>query len=140
MSSIERVVFSDKSIAYDVAGNAGTAIKILGVVFGKSAVSNKVYVGIALSFLDSGMSYDTLAALALGAVGASTNDKIVMTLWTNVLGVAPSESDKAPFIKLLQDGMNAGALAHAAADTALNTNNINLVGLAQTGIEYTPVV
>ena len=85
------------------------------------------------------MSYDTLAGLALGAVGATTNDKIVTTLWTNVLGTAPKESDKAPFIKLLQDGMPAGALAHLAADTASNAININLVGLTQTGIEYTPV-
>ena len=35
--------------------------------------------------------------------------------------------------------MSAGALAHLAADSIFNTTNINLVGLAQTGIEYLPV-
>ena len=34
--------------------------------------------------------------------------------------------------------MTAGVLAHLAADTSFNIMNINLVGLAQTGIEYTP--
>jgi Ca2+-binding RTX toxin-like protein len=139
LSSIERVVFSDKSIAYDVAGNAGTAIKILGAVFGKSYVSNKEYVGIALDLLDKGMNYDTLTGLALGAANATTNDQIVTRLWTNLVGSAPSEADKAPIIQMLKDGMSPGVLARLAADTPLNATNINLVGLAQTGIEYTPV-
>ena len=46
---------------------------------------------------------------------------------------------KSPFIKMLADGMKAGDLVVLAADTALNTTNIGLVGLIQTGIEYTPV-
>jgi Ca2+-binding RTX toxin-like protein len=137
---VERLKFSDTSVALDVSGNAGTALKILAAVFGKSTVNNKQYVGIGLDLLDKGMSYDTLAGLALGIAQATTNDQIVTTLWTNVVGSVPSANDKAPFIKLLQDGLSAGALAHLAADTSLNTNNINLVGLAQTGIEYTPVM
>jgi len=40
---------------------------------------------------------------------------------------------------MLENGMSAGALAHLAADSSFNTTNINLVGLAQTGIEYIPV-
>jgi hypothetical protein len=40
---------------------------------------------------------------------------------------------------MLADGMKAGDLVVLAADTALNTTNIGLVGLIQTGIEYTPV-
>ncbi len=48
-------------------------------------------------------------------------------------------ADKAPFIKMLADGMTPGALAQMAADTSFNTTKINLVGLTQTGLEYTPV-
>jgi hypothetical protein len=120
-------------------GNAGTTAKILGAVFGKESVSNKNYVGIGLSFLDAGWTYDNLAGLALDAAGAKTNDQIVSLLWTNVIGTKPTAADKQPFIALLENGMTAGALAHLAADTSFNTTNINLVGLAQTGIEYIPV-
>jgi hypothetical protein len=120
-------------------GNAGTTAKILGAVFGKESVSNKNYVGIGLHFLDSGWTYDYLAGLALDAAGAKTNDQIVSLLWTNVIGTKPTAADKQPFIALLENGMTAGALAHLAADTSFNTTNINLVGLAQTGIEYIPV-
>lgn len=137
--NVERLNFTDKNLALDLGGNAGQVVKILGAVFGKSAVANKEYVGIGLDLLDKGMSYDTLAGLALNAAKATTNDQIVNTLWTNVIGSAPSAADKAPFIKMLEDGMTPGALAHIAADTSYNTANINLVGLAQTGIEYTPV-
>jgi hypothetical protein len=138
--SIERLQFTDKSIAIDVNGNAGTTAKILGAVFGKESLSNKNYVGIGLHFLDAGWTYDNLAALALDAAGAKTNDQIVSLLWTNVIGTKPTAADKQPFIALLENGMSAGALAHLAADSSFNTLNINLVGLAQTGIEYLPVV
>ena len=76
---------------------------------------------------------------ALDAAGAKTNDQIVSLLWTNVIGFKPTSADKQPFIVMLENGMSAGALAHLAADTSFNTTNINLVGLAQTGIEYIPV-
>ena len=136
--SIERLKFSDTSLAIDLEGNAGITAKILGAVFGKESLTNKTYVGIGLSFLDAGWSYDNLAGLALDAAGAKTNEQIVSLLWTNVIGTKPTDADKAPFIALLVNGTTAGALAHLAADTSFNTTNINLVGLAQTGIEYTP--
>lgn len=139
LSNIERVSFIDKSIAYDLNGNAGTAAKILGAVFGKDSATNKHYLGIGLSFLDAGWTYDNLARLAIDAAGAKTNDQIVSLLWTNVIGTNPTTADKQPFIALLENGMSAGALAHLAADTSFNTTNINLIGLAQTGIEYIPV-
>jgi len=129
----------NKFIAIDLDGNAGTTAKILGAVFDKESVSNKSYVGIGLNFLDAGWTYDNLAGLALGAAGAKTNEQIVSLLWTNVIGTSPTATDKQPFIALLENGMSAGALAHLAADTSFNTTNINLVGLAQTGIEYIPV-
>jgi hypothetical protein len=139
LTSIERLKFKDKFIAIDLDGNAGTTAKILGAVFGKESLSNKNYVGIGLNFLDAGWTYDNLAGLALDAAGAKTNDQIVSLLWTNVIGTKPTEADKQPFIELLENGMTAGSLAQYAADTSFNITNINLVGLAQTGIEYIPI-
>ena len=136
---VERLQFNDVRLALDLNGNAGTTAKILGAVFGKESLSNKNYVGIGLHFLDSGWTYDNLAGLALDAADAKKNDQIVSLLWNNVIGTKPTAADKQPFIALLENGMSAGALAHLAADTSFNITNINLVGLAQTGIEYIPV-
>jgi subtilisin-like proprotein convertase family protein len=136
---VERLQFTDQSVAIDLSGNAGITAKVIGAVLGKVAVNNPTYVGIGLSYLDKGMSYSNLGALALGAVAANTNDKIVSTLWLNVIGFPASAADKAPFVKMLDDGMKPGDLVVLAADTSFNTTNINLVGLALTGIEYIPV-
>jgi hypothetical protein len=40
---------------------------------------------------------------------------------------------------MLTDGMKIGDLVVLAAETSFNKTNINLVGLAQTGIEYIPI-
>lgn len=137
--NIERIRFSDKSIAIDLNGNAGISAKVIGAVLGKTQVQNSSYVGLGLSYLDKGMSYSDLSALALTAVGATTNDAVVSTLWKNVIGTDATTEIKAPYIKMLTDGMKVGDLVVLAADTSFNTTNINLVGLAQTGIEYLPV-
>jgi serralysin len=141
LRKIERLVFSDTALALDTGQtqNASITAKILGAVFGKESVKNKAYVGVGLNFLDTGWTYDNLAALALDAAGAKTNDQIVSLLWTNVIGTKPTEADKQPYIALLENGMTAGALTRLAADSSFNTTNINLIGLAETGIEYIPV-
>lgn len=138
LSNIERIQFSDTNLAIDLDGNAGITAKILGAVFGKNSVNNKNYVGIGLNYLDAGWTYDNLAGLALDASGAKTNDQIVNLLWINIFGVAPTVSQKSPYIKMLTDGMTAGALGHFAADTSFNATNIDLIGLVQNGIEYLP--
>ena len=139
LKSVERLVFSNLSMAFDINDNAGTTAKLLGAVFGKDSLANKQYVGIGLNLLDAGMSTTTLASLAVDAANLKTSDQIVSTLWKNVFGTTATSSDKAPYVKLLDDGMSPGTLAWLAADTTFNKVNINLVGLAQTGIEYIPV-
>ncbi len=137
--NVERLKFSDKSFALDLDGNAGKAAKVLGAVLGSAFLSNPTFVGIGLDYLDKGMSYSDLGALALKAVGANTNDSIVSTLWRNVVGFEANPDQKAPYVKMLGDGMKAGDLVVMAGDLALNTIKINLTGLAQSGLEYLPV-
>lgn len=136
--NVERLKFTDKSLALDLDGLAGITAKVIGAVLGKAQVQNPAFVGIGLSYLDKGMSYSDLGALAMTAVGASTNDSVVTTLWGNVIGTEATPAIKAPYIKMLSDGMKIGDLVVLAAETSFNTTNINLVGLAQTGIEYIP--
>lgn len=136
---IERLKFNDKSIALDLDGNAGKSAKIIGAVLGSAFVSNPLFAGIGIDYLDKGMSYSDLGAFALKAVGAGTHDAIVSTLWRNVVGIEANSEQKSPYTKMLSEGMKFGDLVVLAADTSFNTTNINLVGLAQTGIEYIPV-
>ena len=137
-SNVERLVFSDAYLAIDLDGHAGAAVKILSTVFGKQSLTNKNYVGIGLHFLDNGWSFDNLAALALDAAGAKTNDQIVSLLFLNVVGSLPSSAEKAPFVSLLENGMTSGVLVQLAADSSLMNLKQLLVGIAQIGIEYIP--
>ena len=137
LTNIERLHFADAKVAIDLDGNAGTTAKILGAVFGAASVSNKEYVGIGLSLLDSGTSYEDLMHAALTVAGATTHTEVVHLLWTNLFHSPPTTAEASPYIALLDEGaMSVGALGVVAADLALNATNIDLVGLQQTGIEY----
>jgi len=140
LTNIQRLQFSDTSIAYDMNGNAGTAAKILGAVFGKISISNESYVGLGLQYLDAGTSYQDLMQLALNAkLGAEVNDptKVVTLLYTHVMGVAPDKATSDYFVGLINSHQySAASLGVMAADTSLNATNIDLVGLAQAGIHY----
>ncbi len=137
--SIERLQYSDVSVALDLDANAGVVAKILGAVFGERAVHNKEYVGIGLSYIDSGMSYEALCALAMGAAGTTSHSNSVELLWNNVIGTPISDGDKAYFVGLLDRGTETVAsLTRMAADTSFNIERIGLAGLSQTGLDFTP--
>jgi hypothetical protein len=141
LRDIERISFSDVHLALDLDAHSGTVAKILGAVFGQSAVDNKAYVGIGLSLLDGGMSYESLVALALGVqLGqASTSAQVVDLLYSNVVGNIPDPETREYYTGLLDSGAHTMAsLGVLAANTDINRANIDLVGLAKTGLAYLP--
>ena len=141
LTNVERLTFSDFSVALDVSGSAGITAKILGAVFGNAAVANKEYAGIGLYLLDAGMGYPDLLQLALDArLGAgASNAAVVNLLYTNVVGTPPPVSELAFYQGQLDGGYYTQAsLGILAAETDLNAANVNLVGLAYSGLEYLP--
>ena len=137
--NIERLQFANTNVALDLDGNAGKTAKLLAVVLGAEGVSNKVYVGAGLYFLDGGMTYEELMQAALDVVlGANASSlSVVDLIWTNIVG-PPTAADNLPqYSALIDNGTyTAAELAVAAADHSLNTTNIDLIGLSQTGLEY----
>ena len=130
-------------VALDLDAKAGTAAKILGALWGKDSVENPTFVGIVLHYLDSGVSYEALLDLALGAVlGANkTNEAIVELVYTNLVGVAPTDSVTKELASYMDSGAYSQAgFARAIADLDLNATNINLVGLTETGLQYAEYV
>ena len=128
----ELLEFNDKHIALDLDGNAGKTIKLLGALLGKEEATNKTYVGAGLKLLDDGMTYGQLMQVALEVVlGANPSSlSVVDLIWTNIVG-PPTAADNLPqYSALIDNG------TYTAADHSLNTTNIDLVGLSQTGVEY----
>lgn len=141
IKSIERLKADDAQIAIDLDGHAGITAKILGSVFGAESLHNAEYVGIGLSLLDQGWSYEDLALLAVNSKlgNDASNDQIVNLLYMNIVGVSPSPSELLYYQNLLDLGeFSVDSLTVFASETDFNQENIDLIGLAQTGIEFIP--
>lgn len=141
---IERLNFADKSLAFDLLSSqsAGQTAEILGAAFGTKGLNNQQYLGIGINLFDAGLNMNQIAQLAIntGLVSASDNTSFVKAVWSNVMGSSIDSSNLNTFVNLLNNGTftQANLLATAAASTQ-NQSNINLVGLALTGLPYTPV-
>ncbi|MBL8360417.1 MAG: Ig-like domain-containing protein [Rubrivivax sp.] len=139
--NIERVQFPDAKLALDLAGHAGWVAMILGAVFGPASVGNAAYVGIGLGLADAGMTFEALAGYALQARFGENpgSSALVQALYTNVVGAAPSADALAYYVGLLDSHqLTPVDLGVLAAQHPLNLANIDLVGLADSGLVYGP--
>lgn len=145
---VDRVVFNDKALALDVNGPAGELYALLAAGLGASDITPAL-MGIGLYFQDQGRTDMQLAQLLLDsplykqdALGTS-NETFVKHVYHNIFGQTISLADLTHFTgaldrkevtqaQLLEAGSNLIAFRDAT--------HINLVGLADTGIEYTPFV
>ncbi|WP_322993537.1 hypothetical protein [Limnohabitans sp.] len=138
LTNVERLTFTDQKLALDLNGNAGSVAKILGAVFGASAVARPDFVGIGLSLLDSGQyNATTLMGYAL-EVALSKNaspQSVVDLLYRNVVGVLPDAQTQQSFVDLISANSPAW-LGNLAATHPLNEANIQLTGLQLTGLAF----
>lgn len=146
LTGIERLQFKDSSLALDLQGHAGTVARLIGAAFGPQMLARADLVGIGLSMLDGGMSVLQLSALALSTeifaqlAGTPSNADFVRTVYRNVTGTEPGEQALREYVVQLDSGATTQvALLAWAADTAENAQHIDLVGLTQAGIAFTPI-
>lgn len=140
LTAIERVRFSDKSLALDLSGNAGIVARTLGAVFGRDAVRNEVYAGTGLTLADAGVDALGLMqrAMDIARPGAS-HEAVVDLLYANLIGHAPTAADAAPYVEMLRVGAHtAASLGVMASETAHNLTNIGFTGLVESGLAYLP--
>jgi len=144
---IERLQFQDSRLALDLDGHAGTAARLIGALFGQAALARADLVGLGLQLLDQGSSAASVSALAVGsdlfaqAAGSHGNADFVRQVYRNVVGHEASDAEVAAYVGPLDRGETTQAtLALWASETALNAQQIDLAGLVQTGIAFTPPV
>ena len=98
----------------------------------------KTYVGIGLGMFDSGMSMLQACAEVTQLMGLG-NQAFVTTVYTNVVGFAPSDVERDAFAGQLQGSggtLSRGQLLEMAAGIGLNETNIGLVALQQNGVAF----
>ncbi|MGE4242817.1 hypothetical protein [Ramlibacter sp.] len=139
LSGVERLVFGDSKLAFDLDGNAGSAVQILGAVLGRESIRDPAIVGAGLAMVDQDMPLAQIAQKLLDVrLGADAGHaEIVALLLGNLAGTDYSPELAASLVQMLDEGQaSAAALAVAAAQTPLNKSNIDLIGLAVHGVGY----
>ncbi len=136
---IERVRFSDRSVALDLDGAAGTTARLLGALVGPAGLASRDLVGAVLSVVDSGASQLQLAQLGLNAVlGASaTPEQVVALLFGNVVGASADAATVQSLAGLIRSGTYTNAsFTVAVSNLDINAAHIDLVGLGTRGLDY----
>jgi hypothetical protein len=142
----ERVIFTDKAIAYDAAGRAGDVYALLAAALGTADVT-KAYEGIGIYLADSGWTNKQLATAILNTdvykadAGGVSDETFIKHVFKNVTGTDATLAD----VTGLTNWMSGNHYSQAdvlviASELASFETAIGLVGLATTGIEYTPFV
>ena len=140
----ERVVFTDKAIAYDAAGRAGDVYALLAAALGTSDVT-KAYTGIGIHLADAGWTNKQLATALLATdtyktdAGGVSDETFIKHVYKNVMGTDATLADVTAYTGWMtaNNYSQADVLVMASELSAFETT-IGLVGLATTGIEYTP--
>lgn len=139
--NVERLKFNDVTLAFDLDGHTGTAVKTLGLVFGAAAATVPAYVGICLDHLDNQgqtpvqLMHDALA-IRLGA-DAQSAPKVVSFLYQVLTGVVPDQSTQDFYFNWIQSGAyTIDSLAVYASELSLNAVTTQLTGMATTGVAY----
>ena len=146
LANHERVVFTDKAIAYDATGRAGDVYALLAAALGTADVTT-AYTGIGIYLADAGWTNKQLAEALLATdtyktdAGGVSNETFIKHVYKNVYGTNASLADVTALTTWMTTNnySQADVLVTASELSAFETT-IGLVGLATTGIEYTPVI
>ena len=142
----ERVVFTDTAIAYDATGRAGDEYALLAAALGTADVT-KAYTGIGIYLADAGWTNKQLAEALLATdtyktdAGGVSNETFIKHVYKNVYGTNASLADVTALTTwMTTNNYSQADVLVTASELAAFETTIGLVGLATTGIEYTPVV
>ena len=140
LDSVERIHFTDQTLAFDVEGNAGQAYRLYKAAFDRTP--DKEGLGFWIGVLDKGASLESVAA---GFVASQefktingtnpTNLQLVSSLYQHVLGRAPDQAG-LDFWTAQLDNNSLPVNNLLVSFSESNENKIALSGQISAGIEY----
>ena len=149
LNNYQRVVYTDKATAFDISGKAGDVYSLLKAGFGGTV--NTTYEGLGIKLEDAGQTSLQIAQAITGSTAFQTANPdfatFVNTVYTNVMGVAPTPTQASPYITALATSSTTqAALLNAAAHLTTFQQTIGIIGvapattgvLAGSGIDYIP--
>ena len=145
LRAVERLQFSDRSIALDLDGAGGLVARVIGAVFGPAQVHDAALVGRYLALADAGTEGEQLVAHALAdplfatLAGSRSNADVVGHVYANVVGQPADAAERDYFSGLIADGAYTQAsLLWVACGLDLTAQRIDLAGMAAQGLDFLP--
>lgn len=145
LTGIERLQFADMGLALDVGihESAGETALLMGAVLGKASLNNKAVIGTLLQFFDAGNTMQNAAEVLVNGgimdqlAGGSSINSYVNLIYRNVVGQEATPDTTSALASFITSGtLTKASFLAVIAELPLNQDNINLVGLAQSGLEY----
>lgn len=138
LTDIERLRFSDRSLAFDLDRGeaAGNTVRLIGAAFGTQYLTPDT-IGSVLDIFDSGYTLAGLSPVAITVMGSPGNADFVETIFRNVVGFNPSPDLQQSLVNLLESGaMTQAQMLEIAANLEINEAHIGLVGMQENGVEF----
>lgn len=143
--NVERLQFSGNKLAIDmgIAQPGGQTALLIGAVLGKASLTDKATVGQILSFFDTGVTMrDAAGALVTAGImdnlaGGSSTNAYVNLIFRAVTGQIATTDMTAQLAGFIDGGSYSKTdFLTLVAELPLNQTAVGLVGLQQTGLEY----
>ncbi|MCS0631597.1 DUF4214 domain-containing protein [Telluria mixta] len=142
LSGVERIAFSDATIALDIDGTAGQAYRIYQAAFNRTP--DKAGLGYWINAMDRGASFTSVAKGFLDSDeyhkaydGVASNRALVTKYYENILHRTP-DAGGLDFWAGVLDSKAAGTADVLASISDSAENKAGLIGVIGNGFEYTP--
>jgi hypothetical protein len=139
LTNVERIQFTDKTVALDINATAGQAYRIYQAAFNRTPDNGglKYWIGI----MDSGVSLSTVSSGFIGSAefqklyGTNpTNELFVTKLYDNVLHRTPDSGGYNYWVSLLNSG-GIDKISTLVNFSESNENQAGVIGVIQNGID-----
>ena len=155
LSNVERLQFADTKLGLDSALGqvSGNAYLLCGAVLGSTLLAvKKDVINAVVDLMDQGFTFQVLSGAVMrltsvwdilaGSGATASNTQIANYLLTTVNRAAPDAATLAAAVAALdsETGAAQGTFLFNLAESAANQAQVNLVGVAATGIEYGPLI
>jgi hypothetical protein len=143
LARVERVVFSDKTIAFDFSSSeAGyKSAMLIAASFGKDFIPQ--FFSNGLSYFDSGSTTKDISKLITDnkfieqLISDNSDSAWVKHVYKNVVGVYPDKASETNYVTLLQNNTNTRSeLLELAAGFTFLESRIDLLGLQTNGLVF----
>jgi hypothetical protein len=141
ITDVERFVFGNKTLAFDIEGNAGQAYRIYQAAFDRTP--DEEGLGYWISALDKGFGLIDAAASFIhskefkdtyGSPETVSNQQFITLLYANVLDRAPDQGGLQYWLTAMNSGFSRDAMLASFSESPENKQNV--IGAIEDGVEY----